>query len=169
MSFFSRLVLAFRVLFDKTLAARLVEPPALPEPPPPAAPAAPAEPDLSPAFILLAMLQREGRFVDFVQQDIASFPDADVGAAARVVHEGCRRALLGHAEIVPVASQAEGETVTLEAGYDADAYKLIGDVSGSGPHTGKLRHRGWRAAKLSLPRSVGDHDTRVLAPAEVEI
>ena len=31
------------------------------------------------------MLQREGRLIDFLQEDLAAFPDADVGAAARAV------------------------------------------------------------------------------------
>ena len=38
------------------------------------------ERDLRPALQLLSLLQREGRLVDFVQQDILSFSDADVGA-----------------------------------------------------------------------------------------
>lgn len=124
---------------------------------------------LAPALQLLSLLQREGRFVDFLQQDIASFPDADVGAAARVVHEGCRRALRAHATVEPVRAEAEGARVTLMAGFDADAVKLIGDVRGEPPYAGVLRHRGWRAARIELPQAVGVHDRRILAPAEVEL
>jgi hypothetical protein len=121
------------------------------------------------ALQLLSLLQREGRFVDFLQQDIASFPDADVGAAARVVHEGCRKALRTHAEIAPVRGEEEGARVQLAAGFDANAVKLVGDVRGEPPYAGVLRHRGWRAKRLELPQVVGSYDAHILAPAEVEL
>jgi hypothetical protein len=121
------------------------------------------------ALQLLSLLQREGRLVDFLQQDIAAFSDSDVGVAARVVHDGCRRALGAHAAIEPVLREDEGSRVQLEAGFDADEVKLVGDVRGQPPYTGVLRHRGWRASRLELPQIVGGHDARVLAPAEVEL
>jgi hypothetical protein len=176
LSFFARLWLAwlcfFRVLFDGRFAARVEEARsgrALPAPPPPAPAAKPGSDSSTPALQLLSLLQREGRLVDFLQQDIAAFPDADVGVAARVVHEGCRRALHEHASIEPVRAEAEGASVKLDAGFDADAVKLVGDVKGEPPWSGTLRHRGWRATRLDLPRLVGEHDARVLAPAEVEL
>jgi hypothetical protein len=131
--------------------------------------AQPELPDGASALQLLSLLQREGRLVDFLQQDIASFADADVGAAARVVHEGCRKALRAHADIAPVRTEEEGARVRLEAGFDADMVKLVGEVRGEPPYAGVLRHRGWRAIKLELPRVVGSHDAHVLAPAEVEL
>jgi Domain of unknown function (DUF2760) len=175
----------FRVLFDGAFAGRLWSvrlPPALTlarttpiggrdaapalaaggaEPAPPSGPVQ--------ALQLLSLLQREGRLVDFLQQDIASFPDADVGAAARVVHDGCRRALLAHATIEPVRSETEGARVVLAAGFAADELKLTGEVGGEPPYRGVLRHRGWRATRLELPQIVGGHDAHVLAPAEVEL
>jgi hypothetical protein len=163
----------FRVLFDGAFAARAfqarLETPALeaPESAPEAEP--PPTPSVTSALQLLSLLQREGRLVDFVQQDIASFADAEVGAAARVVHEGCRRALSGHVKILPIRSENEGASVSVEDGYDPASLKLIGDVGGGGKLKGTLRHRGWRAESLELPRLVGDHDPHVLAPAEVEV
>jgi hypothetical protein len=163
----------FRVLFDGRFAAgafALREAPSLPPAPAlPRAPASATDHDSVSALQLLALLQREGRLVDFLQQDIASFPDADVGVAARVVHEGCRKALRSHAEIEPVRVEEEGARVKLDQGFDADAVKLVGDVKGEPPYAGVLRHRGWRANRLELPRIVGDHDAHVLAPAEVEL
>jgi hypothetical protein len=175
--FFSRLLFAwacfFRVLFDGRFAARALAvrdgAPAPVAPAPLALPAAATRADEMAALQLLSLLQREGRLVDFLQQDIASFPDADVGVAARVVHEGCRKALRTHATIEPVRSEDEGARVTLAAGFDADAVKLVGEVKGEPPYTGVLRHRGWRAKRLELPGLVGDHDAHVLAPAEVEL
>jgi len=169
LSFLTRLWFAWlcslRVLFDARFAARVWtvrETAALPPAPAPA-------PDSTAALQLLSLLQREGRFVDFLQQDIAAFPDADVGVAARVVHDGCRKALRAHADLEPVRAEDEGARLKLEAGFDSDAVKLVGDVAGAPPYTGVLRHRGWRAKRLELPRLVGGHDARILAPAEVEL
>lgn len=167
LSFLTRLWFAwlcsFRVLFDGRFAARVWTVRDAPLLPPVRAS------DTTAALQLLSLLQREGRLVDFLEQDIASFPDADVGVAARVVHEGCRKAMRAHAEIEPVRLEAEGASVSLEAGFDADTVKLVGDVKGEPPYAGVLRHRGWRAKKLTLPSLVGGHDAHVLAPAEVEL
>jgi hypothetical protein len=168
----------FRVLFDGAFAARVhalsrAEPalrlPDEAEPQRLAAPPRERERDDSAALELLSLLQREGRLIDFVQQDIVSFSDAEVGAAARVVHEGCRRALTGHAEFSAVRSEAEGSKIVLEAGFDAASVKLTGDVRGSPPYRGTLRHRGWRIERLKLPERIGDRDARVVAPAEIEL
>jgi hypothetical protein len=181
LSFFTRLGVAWRcflrVLSDARFAAVMRElPPGSSEPlqlapqKPVVTPSTPPAPlAATPALQLLSLLQREGRFVDFLQQDITSFPDADIGAAARVVHEGCRRALRAHAKIEPVRSENEGTLVRLDAGFDADEVKLVGDVHGPAPYAGVLRHRGWRAKTMELPQIVGGHDARVLAPAEVEL
>jgi hypothetical protein len=176
LSFISRVWFAwicyFRVLFDGAFAARawgVREAKALPAPGGVAAPTRATATDATSALQLLSLLQRDGRLVDFLQQDVATFSDADVAAAARVVHEGCRKALASHVTVEAVRKEDEGARVTLAAGFDADQVKLVGDVKGEPPYTGVLRHRGWRAAKIDLPRLVGEHDTRVLAPAEVEL
>jgi hypothetical protein len=178
-SFGARFALAWRILFDAAFAARVVEarqPPRLSEAPLPAPEPVPEQPlpvaqppSLEPALQLLGLLQREGRFVDFLKQDLASFGDAEIGAAARVVHEGCRRAVAQHLTIAPIRAEAEGAQVTVDAGYEVAAVKLTGNVKGSAPYRGVLRHRGWRAESIQLPRAVGDHDARVLAPAEIEL
>jgi len=172
----------FRVLFDGAFAGDvwavregkglLPAPESTPAPPPKVekpAPVMPVAPPTDSALQLLALFQREGRLVDFLEQDITSFPDADVGAAARVVHEGCRKALRSHAKIVAVRDEEEGARVTLPAGFDASEVKLSGNVAGSGPFAGVLRHRGWRATDFNLPAPVKGHDAHVLAPAEVEL
>jgi Domain of unknown function (DUF2760) len=166
----------FRVLFDGAFAARAFsarEPAALPEapPPPPARESLPAPPlpRETAALQLLALFQREGRFVDFLEQDIASFSDGEIGGVARVVHEGCRKALHDHATLAPVRSEEEGEKIKLEAGFTPAEVKLSGNVRGSAPYEGVLRHRGWRASSITLPIPVKGHDATVLAPAEVEL
>lgn len=140
------------------------------KPDPPGAPAYDdTEARLDAALQLLALLQREGRLVDFLQQDITGFGDAEVAAAARVVHEGCRKGLLAHADVAPIREEPEGRQLTLAEGFDATRVKLIGNVGGAAPYTGVLRHRGWQVTELRLPRAVGQHDSRVVAPAEVEV
>jgi hypothetical protein len=169
----------FRVLLDGSFAARaFAARDALPPPPPkletkelpPAKEPPPAAgPSDASARTLLALLQSSGRFVDFLEEDVASFSDADVGVAARVVHAGCRKALREHVTLAPVRTEEEGATLTIEKGYDAAALKLTGRVTGEGPWRGALRHRGWRIAKLSLPTLLEGASGEILAPAEVEL
>jgi hypothetical protein len=161
----------FRTLFDPLFAARawgVRELTALPEHAPAKA-ELPKPPATDAALQLLALLQREGRLVDFLQQDIASFTDEEIGAAARAVHGGSRKALLSHVTLEPVRTEEEGGKVTLDDGYDAETIKLSGNVAGKAPYTGVLRHRGWRAKKMSLPAVVSGHDVSVICPAEVEL
>jgi hypothetical protein len=131
------------------------------------APASSGSPDA--ALLLLSLLQGEGRFVDFVQQDITAFPDAEVGAVARVVHGGCRKVLRAHLQIAPIRSEPEGQPVTLEPGFDPSRVKLTGNVRGNGRVQGVLRHRGWQASDVHLPTLVDRTGAGVLCPAEVEM
>ena len=121
------------------------------------------------ALQLLGLLQREARFVDFVEEDIASYSDAEIGAAGRVVHEGCRKVLREHFEMAPVRSETEGSRITLPAGFDAAAVRLTGNVVGQAPFTGTLGHRGWRVTDSRLPQLASGHSAAVLAQAEVEL
>jgi hypothetical protein len=167
----------FHILFDGRFAAtqaaraaRSVEPPEPAMPPGSVAVATPT-PDATPdaALLLLAMLQAEGRFVDFVQQDIAAYPDGEVGAVARVVQSGCRKVLRAHLRIEPIRGESEGQPVTLEPGFDPSRIKLTGNVGGSGRMQGVLKHRGWQATEVRLPASVDHRASSVLCPAEVEL
>ena len=163
-------ICSFRILFDGAFAARAFAARLpTPAPAPTLTPTPTPTSTLTSALQLLSLLQREGRFVDFLEQDVAAFPDADIGAAARVVHDGCRKALRAHATIVPVRAEDEGATLTLAAGFSAAEIKLTGNVGGSAPYKGTLKHRGWRAKDLRLPTAVEGHDATILAPAELEI
>ena len=121
------------------------------------------------ALQLLALLQQEGRFVDFLEENVSAFSDAEIGGAARVVHEGCRKVLRDYLQIEPVREEAEGSRLTLSAGFDARSVRLTGHVVGQPPFTGTLMHRGWRVRQVTLPKLAEGHDVRVLAPAEVEL
>lgn len=183
--FFSRLSLAigsfFALLGDGRLAARVQAlrhgAPLASEVPPPApvqAPAAPPAPvrataNVDAALQLLALLQRESRFIDFLQEDIAAYSDAEVGGATRLVHAGARKVLQEAFDLEAVRSEAEGSRLTLQAGFDASAIRVTGNVVGQPPFTGTLQHKGWRATAVRLPTLAEGHDARVIAPAEVEL
>ena len=121
------------------------------------------------ALQLLSLLQREGRFIDFLEEDVSSFSDAQIGAAARVVHTQCRAALREHIPMEPVRAEEEGAKVTLEKGFDAQKIRLSGNVSGEPPYTGTLGHRGWKAREVKLPKMAEGHDASIVAPAEIEL
>jgi hypothetical protein len=122
-----------------------------------------------PAVSLLALLQREGRLVDFLREDISAYPDAQVGAAVRAIHASCRKVLDEHLALEPVRSEDEGARVLVERDFDASAIRLTGNVSGKPPFRGILRHRGWRTRRVELPADPLGQDPSIVAPAEVEI
>ncbi|MBI3185078.1 MAG: DUF2760 domain-containing protein [Myxococcales bacterium] len=178
LSFFARLAMAFvclmRILFDARFALAIA--PAYrarraPELPPAAKPQEEVPPEKAHAsgLFLLSMLQREGRLIDFLQEEIAGYSDAEVGAAARVVHEGCRKVVGQYLAIEPVLPEAEGASVTVAAGFDAQRIRLTGNVAGQPPFKGSLKHHGWAAREVKLPPPPAAIDPKILAPAEVEL
>jgi len=118
---------------------------------------------------LLSVLQREGRLVDFFEEDLNIYEDAQIGAAVRSIQDNCRKTVNKALSPQPMLEKKEGDTVTVPADFDPAAIKLTGNVTGEPPFTGILRHRGWRAAKLELPTLSVSQDPRIIAPAEVEI
>jgi len=121
------------------------------------------------ALQVLGLLQKEARFLDFVQEDLSGHADADIGAVGRVVHEGCRKVLKNHIDLVTVRTETEGSRLTLPKGFDASSVRVSGNIVGEPPFTGTLIHRGWRAAAVNLPKMAEGHDASILAPAEVEL
>jgi hypothetical protein len=176
-SFFARLALAFvaffRVLFNASFAGRVarLQSPAPSQPEPRAEPEVPklrSAPTDS-ALQLLGLLQREGRLIDFLQEDVASFSDAEIGAAARVVHDSVRKALDSHLELERVRGEPEGSRVSVPKGFSPSEVRLTGNVLGEPPFTGTLTHGGWRVKRIALPQLSEGHELSVLAPAEVEL
>jgi hypothetical protein len=167
-SLLARIGLAFRVLGDASLAGKLValEPPAPAAPPPP--PPAPEKTHAS-GLSVLALLQREGRLIDFLQEDVSAYSDADIGAAARVVHAGARKALHPYLTLEPALAGAEGDAVTVPSGFDAERIRLTGAVTGQPPFRGTLKHHGWVATRVAFPTVSAALDPRILAAAEVEL
>ena len=121
------------------------------------------------ALQLLGLLQKEARFIDFIKEDIAAYSDADIGVAARVVHEGCNKALNEHFTLAPIRSEQEGGKITLQQGFDASSVRLTGNIVGSPPFTGTLIHKGWQVTNIRLPKLTQGHNAKILAAAEVEL
>jgi hypothetical protein len=127
---------------------------------------APEGPDLR----ILAVLQRDGRLVDFLQEDIDAYSDAQVGAAVRDIHRGCRKALREYLTVEPVLEASEETEVTIPPSFDPHEIRLTGNVRGTPPFRGLLKHHGWRVRAVNLPGLPGSgREAAVLAPAEVEI
>jgi hypothetical protein len=121
------------------------------------------------ALALLALLQREGRLVDFLREPLDGFSDADIGAAARDVHRGCRKVLEQHLSLEPVMPGEEEAKVAVPKGFDPAEIRLIGEAKGEPPLRGTLRHHGWRVVDARLPVLADGVDRMVIAPAEVEL
>jgi hypothetical protein len=140
---------------------------------PAAAPAAPKKPDGTAqregALALLALLQREGRLVDFLREPLDTYGDADIGAAARDVHRGCKKVLEQCFTLEAVMPGEEDAKVSVPKGFDPGEVRLIGEARGEPPFAGTLRHHGWRATKAQLPALTDGVDRAIVAPAEVEV
>lgn len=121
------------------------------------------------ALQLLTLLQQEARFIDFTQEDLAGYSDADIGAAARVVHEGSKKALETYFTLAAVREEDEESRITLPVGFNASEVRLTGNVVGEAPFTGSLIHKGWKVTDIRLPKLADGHDTSIVAPAEVEL
>jgi len=162
----------FKILTDGDYATRvqdLAHKPPQPNPVPVVAAVPKLVYNQDAALQLLALLQREARLIDFTQENLSAYSDADIGAAARVVHAGCGKVLREHFTLAPVRPETEGSRITLQAGFDAGAVRLSGNVVGSAPFKGSLSHPGWRATEVRLPTLAPGHDVTVLAQAEVEL
>ena len=169
------IVMAFRAFFALLFTGKLPDGMAaelglVPKPAPvQKAPPAPVIKTSDGALQLLGMLQRDGRVLDFFMEDIAPYSDEQVGAAARDVHERTREILTRHFAPAPVIDAVEGSVANPPAGNPASV-KYVGNVPASGkPPAGILRHRGWRATAISLPRLNSNDDLAILAPAEIEV
>jgi hypothetical protein len=178
----------WKLLFGRQLPAEVAqfvpkEALALPEPaaqkeskPAPAPAPAPEKPRVSAsqqhregALALLALLQREGRFVDFVEDSVEGASDGDIGAAAREIHRGCRKVVDQYLKLEPVMPGDQDAKVSVPKGFDPAEVRLIGEAKGEPPYKGTLRHHGWRVVDAKLPALADGVDRSVIAPAEVEL
>jgi len=182
--FWERVVFAFRCFLSillraeipNDIAQKLVKPAGPVSPAPAAAPSVsrlkevqpPAPEDFDRAVQMLALLQRDGRLIDFLAENVSAYPDVQLGAAVRTIHDTCRQVLDQYVKLEPILDSEEDQPVTVQAGFDPAAVKLIGNVRGDPPVRGLLRHKGWRVKEVSLP-PLPLAGRMVVAPAEVEL
>ncbi len=117
----------------------------------------------------LSVLQRDGRLLDFFDEDLSLYEDDQIGAAVRSIQEDCKKAIKKYIDPKPVIEAEEGESVTIEPGFDIDAITLVGNVSGEPPFQGILKHRGWKAGKKDVPKLSDIQNPDIMTPAEIEI
>jgi hypothetical protein len=185
LSFGARVSYAFRCFFSLLLSGALPDDvrayftpaprhtgghSATPSPDAAAPPARPAPQEVGDRAVqLLAVLQREGRLVDFLREDLSGYSDAQVGTAVRSVHAGCREALDRYLSLEPILPDEEGAPTHVGPGVSPAAVKLVGDVRPGASARGIVRHRGWRVERIALPPLPATEARLIVAPAEVEV
>ena len=118
----------------------------------------------------LVLLQREGRLVDFIKEDIKNYDDAQIGAAVRQIHASCAKVLNENFNIKALYDKnQEGDTISLSENFNAEEVRLSGNVPSKGPYKGILRHKGWNSASINLPKKTSKTSSMVVCPAEIEI
>lgn len=117
----------------------------------------------------LSILQREGRLLDFFDEDLSRYEDAQIGAAVRSIQDDCKKAVKKYINPVPVLQGNEGDSIIIEEGFDIDAINLVGNVAGQPPFSGVIKHPGWKAGKKDVPKLSDIQDSAIMTPAEVEI
>ncbi len=172
------LTIAGRAAADPAFAARAstlldlpldsdAAPPPVPLPPRLTTTPAGPKPAGGDALQLLALLQTEARLVDFLMEDIAGAADAQIGQAVKEIHKKARQVLLDHLTLGEILAGADGDAVTVPAGFDPAAVRVVGNVTGTPPFTGTLQHPGWKVREVRLPAAAAGGDPMVLQPAEV--
>ena len=137
---------------------------ALTPPPPPPPPKPSAEP-----LLLLTLMQREGRLIDFLMENVDGADNETLGAGVRSIHQACQKVLKDHLDMEPVIKAEEKSIVEVKVGFDPSAIRLTGNVTGSPPFKGTLEHHGWRVSKIKVNKPAEGQDAFVVHPAEVEL
>lgn len=122
----------------------------------------------------IARLQEKGRFLDFIMDDIAAYDNESVGAAARIVHQGCCDVMHDSFTIETIFPGEEMEEITLADNYDSHLFRLVGNVPENAPYEGHVLHRGWKTTRVNLAQVVNTEEhietaRSIMAPADVEI
>jgi hypothetical protein len=134
-----------------------------------AKPAGPPKPSGAPLRLLTLMQRGDGRFLDFVLEDVTTATDDNIAAAVKAMQPVWQRTLREHLVLEPVRPEQEGSTVEVPAGFDPSAVLLTGNVTGRPPFRGTLKHPGWRVREIKLPPPPQGQDEFVIMPAEVEL
>ena len=76
------------------------------------------------AVQMLALLQRDGRLIDFLAENISTYPDAQLGAAVRTIHEACRKVLEHYVKLEPILNSEEDQPVTVQGGFRSGSHQI---------------------------------------------
>jgi hypothetical protein len=134
-----------------------------------AKPAGPPKPSPEPLRLLTLLQRGDGRFLDFVMENVQQADDEQVVAAVRSMQPVWQSTLKEHIILEPVRTEPEGETIDVPPGFDPSAVQLTGNVTGQPPFRGALKHPGWRVREIKLPPLPEGQDPFVIQPAEVEL
>lgn len=118
---------------------------------------------------LFSVLQREGRLMDFLSEELNQYDDEQIGAAVRNIHSNCQKTIAKYIHPQAVLKEEEGSEIEIPIGFDPISIKLTGNVVGDPPFKGIVRHRGWKTKKFELPVLSENQNPLIIAPAEVEI
>lgn len=133
----------------------------------------------SEAIELLAALQREARFIDFIKDDISvtSCSRETLFEIVKMVHDRCAdtcekifsiRPLSDEDEIKLGSSENPRGDSTQAKITNTTEHKLLTEGPNSRPNK-RIIHHGWYATKCDLPKWQGDKkDEFVIAPREYE-
>lgn len=119
------------------------------------------------AVYALTLLQREGRLVDFLTENIDAYDNAKIGAAVRQIHAGCAKVLKERFHVAPVFDAREGGQLEVPEGFDPSEVRLTGNAPDSPPYKGVLRHKGWAVKTVDFPTRSGKINPKIICPAEV--
>lgn len=117
---------------------------------------------------LLADMQKEGRLIDFLNENLREYSDEEIGSSVRSIHEGCKKVLDSTLTMEKIVDQEEESTYRVNKGYDAKSVRLTGRVGDVYPMKGTLIHPGWKVKNIKLTEK-DDQVKKILAPAEVEV
>ena len=118
------------------------------------------------AIFTLNLLQREGRLIDFLQEDISSISDAQVGAAVRQIHTQSAETIEKYFKLRAISEVPEGTETELPKNLEPSTIRLTGSTE-QGANKGVVRHKGWISSEQSLPQQVGSRNQSVVCPAEI--
>lgn len=126
------------------------------------------EDDIS-AKLLLSLLQKKGRFIDFLYHNLDHYNDEQIANVARTVHENCKEVLENYFRVAPIRNEKENSAIKLSKEFDRNSINLIGNIGNKYPITGILIHKGWKIESFELPTISNSSNSNILQPAEIEV
>jgi hypothetical protein len=119
------------------------------------------------AVFTLTLLQREGRLIDFLCENIDSYDDSQIGAAVRQIHSSCSKVVKERFALEQIIDGTEGTPAEAPEKFDPSEIRLTGNPPSEAPYKGTLQHKGWIAKEVKLPTRSEEINAKVVCPAEI--